>query len=163
MPNTTTNVISAALEVKRQYQTLMNNVILRNKAQNTSLSSSQWRDMDRLLLLDEDAEDGSIDVYETYVSIEAMQEFVRLLMTEVRSELRAELSNPRSHVSRENRIALQMTLANFDDNVRRLVDKLAELYVAVAELDEARSGSRQPVRAQFPELTDPASWLTDPS
>lgn len=145
--------------VRSVYETLLRNSVLRNRLNNAGISDSQQREVARLMRLGDVASDDAYDPYDLYTCIEAMLSLARALTTDVGPSIRRELCRPYSQMSRENRIALQMTLSNLDSNVRALIDRISDLYIATTHFDEHRNGAaRSVLRRHFRELTDWRTW-----
>ena len=151
--------VQRAIEpVKVVYQTILQNAVLRNKLAKTGLSDTQWREVERLVALGDTYAPDEYDVYNLYSYIRSMLAFARSLVTEVKPALRSELSRPRSATSTENRVALEMTVSNLDSNVRILLGRLSDLYIAARRVDEKQQGSERARRNEFRDLADAKTW-----
>lgn len=150
--------------VRAVYKTLLQNSALRNRLNRAGITDSRQREIERLMRSSDMSSGDAHEPYDVYTCIEALLEVARALAGEVGPSLKREISQQQSQMSSENRIALQMTLSNLDSNVRALVDRLSDLYIATSRLDEHRNGAaRSVLRRQFPELAQSHTWQIEAS
>lgn len=161
MNDLTTNVRKAIPPITAIYKILMQSAVLRNQFGKADISNTQWREIESLVALGEESVEGNYDVYDLYTYIRAMLAFVHVLTTEIKPAMDRELSLPRHQVSPENRMAVQMTVSNLDNNVRMLLDRLSDLYITVSRLDENQHGPQGALRNEFPDMADPNTWIVE--
>lgn len=161
MAETTITLLNAIADVQRNYETIMQNVVMRSWARKSSLSDSQWREMEYLLDVDarSSSPDREVDLYRLYLAVRSARDFCHALMDEVAPLIRQELARPRAHMDEQNRVAMQLTATNLTENVRALMDGLSEVYVSATRLEAARAERAELVTRYVPELTDPNQWV----
>jgi hypothetical protein len=139
------DVRRALRPVKRVYAAIMQNTLLRSRLASSSLESGTWREVEWLVEQSREGEDdrdrpsagASVEreIERFYSAFRAALHFRTVLADEIRPVLKSELSRPRSSASRENRLLLEMTANNIDENIELLVRGLSVVFEAVRRLD----------------------------
>ena len=144
--------------VRRDYDHFMQNTVLRSSVHELPLENRQWREIEQLVSLADELQEYEPGLHDLYAGIEALLAFARALMTVAKPRIQTELAQPRSYHSRENRIALSMTLSSIADNVRHLREHLSVLYATVIGVDEEKNGRTKAVHTEFPALAQDSTW-----
>lgn len=140
------------------YRSITQNETLRGELNRSSITPTQWREVDAVLTPSTPRRTTATnDLYTLYQGVTAILAVVKALATEVRPSIRSRVTQARQGRATASAL-LQMTAANLDGNIKLLLERLTQLYGAVSRLDESRNGKTRAVGAKFPELTDPQTW-----
>lgn len=156
------SIPATVMPVAETYRTLTQNTVLRHAFGNAELSETEWREIEDLAAIADVTEPHKIDLNTIYSGIYAMLALARSLKMEIKPVLSRELTQPRSQMSKQNRVALEMTSSNLESNARMLVDRLSDLYVEISRIDDQTNGEQRAVRKRYPELADPSTWTIEP-
>ena len=154
--------------VKRVYAAIMQNTLLRSRLASSSLENGTWREVEWLVEQsreDEDRQQKSPtgapreqEIEHFYTGVRAVLLFRTVLADEIRPTLKSELSRPRSSASKENRLLLEMTANNIDENIELLVRGLSVVFEAVRRLDTVLHGRPHILESRMPDLLDVDLW-----
>ncbi|HUX20710.1 MAG TPA: hypothetical protein VMW69_05675 [Spirochaetia bacterium] len=139
------------------YESLIRNELIHRELSRSSVTPSQWREMDALAAAAPHASGATVDLYTIYQGIASLLALARVLSTEVRQALRARVTQSRQHTAASSSL-LEMTTANLESNVKLLLDRIADSYAAASRHDAAANGAQRKVARNFPELSDPTTW-----
>lgn len=140
------------------YRSISQNETLRVELNRSSITPTQWREVDAVLTPSTPRRKAATnDLYTLYQGLGAMLAVVKVLATEVRPSVRYRVLQARQGRATPSAL-LKMTAANLDGNIKLLLERLTELYKAVSRLDETQNGKARTIGAKFPELADPATW-----
>lgn len=144
------------------YRGITQNETLRGELNRSSITPTQWREVDAILTPSTPRGTTTTnDLYTLYQGLTAMLAIVKALATEVRPSVRSRVTQARQGRTTANAL-LQMTAANLDGNIKLLLERLTELYAVVGHLDESQNGKTRKVGAKFPQLADSATWDVGP-
>jgi hypothetical protein len=151
-------VARALRPVTRVYAAIMQNVVLRSNLASSTLSDSEWRDIETLVDVGSGEEQEDYDEELLYAGVGALLVFAKILSSEIKPALKTQLAQPRSALSSANRVVVEMTLSNMDENINRLVEGLKVSFEAIQRLDTAKYGTPYVLRTTFTSLADSEAW-----
>ena len=151
-------VVRTLRPVTRVYAAIMQNTVLRSQLASSTLSDSEWRDIEALIDDGSREEKQDYDEEGLYAGISAMLVFTKILSKEIKPALKTQLAHPRGAVANPNRVVVQMTLSNIDENISRLIQSLKVSFEAIQRLDTAKYGTPHVLRTAFSGLNDSEAW-----
>jgi len=151
-------VEKAIVSLGETYRVLIQNHALQRELSRSTVSPAEMRLIDDMLSLPDANPKLPIEPFSLCEGVVAMLTVIKALRSEVAPAIKRELAGYGREQKTIARTALQLTASNLDSNLRILVDRLADLYGAVSQLDERKSGKAGRIAKRFPELADPSTW-----
>lgn len=161
----TDDTVKKALQnLSKVYQTLVGNHLLNEELVRSPLPNQQWHEIEGLFYSRMDStESQQLNLFSLYQGISALRRLANILLTHVRHRLTARIALARQRRTGDpNEIPLlELTAATIESNVKSLVDRLVDLFVAVNGIDELQNGTTDKVVKGFPELSHTDSWMLE--
>ncbi len=128
------------------------NSIVERIVASTVTDTTVLRSIDLLIDREVPARPAPTYVDQVYETVRALLQFRTVLIDDVHPQLTEAVRRADAE-----RAAVRMTLSAFEDNLDRLVDATADLYVAVSRWVGLPAATDQ-IRARFRELANPETW-----
>ena len=143
--------------ISEHYRANISNRFIRPALLQLSLDKATWDQIETLTEKFEQFRYQGFHLDELYRQIAASARFVYSTRNEIAPTLRYRLGNTGS--SGSDKVLRDMAINNFSFNLQLFADLLYDLYIKLAEIDQAASKGKRPLYKQIPELDDIGSQL----
>ena len=136
--------------ISEHYRANISNRFIRPALLQLSLEKATWDQIETLTEKFEQFRYQGFHLDELYRQIAASARFVYATRSEIAPSLRYRLGN--TGASGVDKVLRDMAINNFSFNLQLFADMLYDLYIKLAEIDQAAAKGKRPLYKQIPEL-----------